>query len=183
MLLAIVQETILNVPPHVLDAAARSGDWSGSMIIADGGIGDGQHANVEDAPAAAGKVVIDGGVGDVERACIVDAAPVLTAAMRDRQAGERGRHAAVHPDDQEKVAAADRQTARAGPLITSGPAVSESTNVLLVRVIVCGDSKTVLSNWISLPAVLVFVLAWPITYGSVPESPEPELPPPVELTV
>jgi len=70
-----------------------------------------------------------------------------------------------------------------GPSITSGgPAVSESTRVRL-RVIVCGDAKTVGSNPISLPAVFGSLLARPITYCSVPESPEPVVPLPVELTV
>jgi len=49
-----------------------------------------------------------------------------------------------------------------GPSITSGPAVSESTRVLL-RVIVRGDPKTFGSNSISLPAVLLLASAWPIT--------------------
>ena len=49
-----------------------------------------------------------------------------------------------------------------GPLITSGPAVSDSVSVL-DSVIVCGEPKTVGSNWIRLPSVFGLALAWLMT--------------------
>jgi hypothetical protein len=68
--------------------------------------------------------------------------------------------------------------------IISGPAVSESTRVA-PSVIVCGEDElnSDESNSISLPSVLVLALAWEMTYGSVPDMPEPEVLFPVESTV
>ncbi len=71
-----------------------------------------------------------------------------------------------------------------GPSITSAPAVSERISVP-VSVIVFAVAKTVGSNSISLPLVpvLALALARKVTYGNVPDVPEPENPPLVELTV
>jgi hypothetical protein len=69
-----------------------------------------------------------------------------------------------------------------GPLITSGPAVSESVSVL-ESVIVCGVPKTVGSNWIRLPSALGLELAWLMQKSRSPVVPEPAPVSVVALTV
>ena len=71
-----------------------------------------------------------------------------------------------------------------GPSITSGPEVSESISVS-ASVIVWGVENTDGSKPMTVPfvAVLASAFARKTTNGSVPDVPEPEMPPLVELTV
>ncbi len=71
-------------------------------------------------------------------------------------------------------------SADAGPSTSSGPDVLSSASVP-AKVMVWGEEKTAGENWISLPSTLGSLLASPMTYGNVPESPEPDVPLPVEM--
>ena len=71
-----------------------------------------------------------------------------------------------------------------GPSIASRPAVPARIRVVL-SVIVCGVENTDGSNAISVPLELGLASAFAsqVTYGSVPEVPDPANPPLVEFTV
>ena len=131
-------------------------------VVGDGGVGDDHRARfvVDAAAAGAGRVVGDGGVGDGQRASMLSMPPPKRAEPFEIV---RPVIVAVTPPETENTPTAllplTVSRFAPGPLITSGPAVSERVSVL-ESVMVCGVPKTVGSNSITLPSVFGLALAW-----------------------
>ena len=70
-------------------------------------------------------------VANRQRSRIVDAAAVDGKATRNGQAREGGRHAVIDLEDSDGVVPADRHQVGPAPWITSVPAISDSSSVLL----------------------------------------------------